>query len=62
VVKALVGHTPGSQMMTVKLKNTVWLFSPETTFYFRENVEKSIRQHRPRFKPDGIYSAYEWIG
>jgi glyoxylase-like metal-dependent hydrolase (beta-lactamase superfamily II) len=62
VVKRWVGHTPGSQMMTVKLKNTGLIILTGDNVYFRENVEKSIPPNIVlAYKPDGIYSAYEWI-
>jgi glyoxylase-like metal-dependent hydrolase (beta-lactamase superfamily II) len=62
VVKRWVGHTPGSQMMTVKLKNTGLTILTGDNVYFRENVEKSIPPNIVlAYKPDGIYSAYEWI-
>jgi len=62
VVKRWVGHTPGSQMMTVKLKNTGLVILTGDNVYFRENVEKSIPPNIVlAYKPDGIYAAYEWI-
>jgi len=62
VVKRWVGHTPGSQMMTVKLKNTGLVILTGDNVYFRENVEKSIPPNIVlAYKPDGIYRAYEWI-
>ena len=62
VVKRWPGHTPGSQMMTVKLKNTGLIILTSDNVYFRENVEKSIPPNIVlAYKPDGIYSAYEWI-
>jgi len=62
VVKRWVGHTPGSQMMTVKLKNSGLIILTGDNVYFRENVEKSIPPNIVlAYKPDGIYSAYEWI-
>jgi glyoxylase-like metal-dependent hydrolase (beta-lactamase superfamily II) len=61
-VKRWVGHTPGSQMMTVKLKNSGLIILTGDNVYFRENVEKSIPPNIVlAYKPDGIYSAYEWI-
>jgi N-acyl homoserine lactone hydrolase len=62
VVKRWPGHTPGSQMMTVKLKNTGLVILTGDNVYFRENVEKSIPPNIVlAYKPDGIYAAYEWI-
>ena len=42
VVKRWVGHTPGSQMMTVKLKNKGLTILTGDNAYFRENVEKGV--------------------
>jgi N-acyl homoserine lactone hydrolase len=62
VVKRWVGHTPGSQMMTVRLKNTGLVILTGDNVYFRENVEKSIPPNVVlAYNPSGILSAYEWI-
>jgi glyoxylase-like metal-dependent hydrolase (beta-lactamase superfamily II) len=42
VVKRWVAHTPGSQMMTVKLKNTGLIILTGDNVYFAENLEKNI--------------------
>ena len=42
VVKRWVGHTPGSQMMTVRLKNKGLTILTGDNVYFRENVEKNV--------------------
>ena len=62
VVKRWVGHTPGSQMMTVKLKNKGLTILTGDNVYFRENVEKSIPPNIVlAYSPSGILKAYEWI-
>ena len=62
VVKRWVAHTPGSQMMTVKLKNTGTIILTGDNVYFRENVEKNLPPNIVLAnKPDGFFSAYEWI-
>jgi N-acyl homoserine lactone hydrolase len=62
VVKRWVAHTPGSQMMTVRLKNTGLIILTGDNVYFRENVEKSIPPNIVlAYSPSGILSAYEWI-
>lgn len=62
VVKRWVAHTPGSQMMTVKLKNSGIIILTGDNVYFRENVEKNIPPNIVlAYKPDGFFSAYEWI-
>src|SRR5690606_12643591 len=42
VIKRWVAHTPGSQMMTVRLKNTGLVILTGDNVYFRENVEKNL--------------------
>ena len=54
VVKRWVAHTPGSQMMTVRLKNSGLIILTGDNVYFRENVEKSI--------PPNIVLAYNPSG
>ena len=62
VIKRWVAHTPGSQMMTVKLKNTGLAILTGDNVYFRENVEKSIAPNLVlAYDPAGFYRAYEWI-
>ncbi len=61
-IKRAVGHTPGSQMMTVKLKNKGLTILTGDNAYFRENVEKSIPPNIVlAYSPSGIMNAYEWI-
>jgi N-acyl homoserine lactone hydrolase len=62
VVHRWVAHTPGSQMLTVKLKNTGLAILTGDNVYFRENVEKNLPPNIVlAYKPDGFYRAYEWI-
>jgi glyoxylase-like metal-dependent hydrolase (beta-lactamase superfamily II) len=62
VVKRWVAHTPGSQMMTVQLKNTGLIVLTGDNVYFRENVEKSLPPNIVlAYYPTGFYTAYEWI-
>lgn len=62
IVKRWVAHTPGSQMMTVKLKNSGLAILTGDNVYFRENVEKSIAPNLVlAYNPTGFYTAYEWI-
>jgi N-acyl homoserine lactone hydrolase len=62
VVKRWVAHTPGSQMMTVKLKNTGLVILTGDNVYFQENVDKSIAPNLVlAYDPAGFYKAYEWI-
>jgi N-acyl homoserine lactone hydrolase len=62
VIKRWVAHTPGSQMMTVKLKNSGLIILTGDNVYFRENVDKSIAPNLVlAYDPAGYYKAYEWI-
>ena len=62
VVKRWVGHTPGSQMMVVRLPKTGTIILTGDNVYFRENVEKNILPNVAlAYDPPGILRAYEWI-
>jgi N-acyl homoserine lactone hydrolase len=62
VVKRWVAHTPGSQMMTVRLKNTGLIILTGDNVYMRENVEKSIPPNIVlAYNPSGFLTAFEWI-
>jgi N-acyl homoserine lactone hydrolase len=62
IVKRWIAHTPGSQMMTVKLRNFGLAILTGDNVYFRENVEKSIAPNLVlSYDPAGYYRAYEWI-
>ncbi len=62
VVKRWVAHTPGSQMMTVRLKNSGLIILTGDNVYFRENVEKSLPPNIVlAYNPTGFLTAYEWI-
>jgi glyoxylase-like metal-dependent hydrolase (beta-lactamase superfamily II) len=62
IVKRWVAHTPGSQMMTVKLKNTGLIILTGDNVYFRENVEKNLPPNLVlAYYPTGFFSAYEFI-
>lgn len=62
VVKRWVAHTPGSQMMTVRLKKSGLIVLTGDNVYFRENVEKSLPPNIVlAYNPTGFFTAYEWI-
>jgi glyoxylase-like metal-dependent hydrolase (beta-lactamase superfamily II) len=62
VVKRWVAHTPGSQMMTVKLKNTGLIILTGDNVYMRENVEKNTPPNIVlAYQPTGFFTAFEWI-
>lgn len=62
VVKRWVAHTPGSQMMVVRLKNTGPIILTGDDVYFRENVEKNTPPNVAlAYSPTGFFEAFEWI-
>jgi N-acyl homoserine lactone hydrolase len=62
VVKRWVGHTPGSQMLVVRLPKTGTIILTGDNVYFRENAEKNILPNIVlAYDPPGILRAYEWI-
>ncbi|WP_165838764.1 N-acyl homoserine lactonase family protein [Roseicella frigidaeris] len=62
IVKRWVAHTPGSQMMTVRLKNTGLTILTGDNVYFRENVEKNVPPSISlAYSPTGFFTAFEWI-
>jgi len=62
VVKRWVGHTPGSQMMIVRLPKTGTIILTGDNVYFRENAEKNIPPSVVlAYDPTGILNAYEFI-
>ena len=62
VVKRWVGHTPGSQMLLVRLPKTGPIILTSDNVYFKENVEKNILPNVTlTYDPAGILRAYEWI-
>lgn len=62
VVKRWVGHTPGSQMMIVRLPKTGTIILTGDNVYFRENAEKNIPPSVVlAYDPTGIMNAYEFI-
>lgn len=62
VVKRWVGHTPGSQMLLVRLPKMGSVILTSDNVYFRENVEKNILPNVAlAYDPGGILRAYEWI-
>ncbi|NLD67575.1 MAG: N-acyl homoserine lactonase family protein [Limnobacter sp.] len=62
VIKRWVAHTPGSQMMVVKLKNQGTTILTGDNVYFRENVEKNVPPNLVlAYNPQGFFTAFEWI-
>jgi N-acyl homoserine lactone hydrolase len=62
VVKRWVAHTPGSQMMVVRLRNTGPVILTGDNVYFRENVERNVPPNITlAYSPSGFFSAFEWI-
>jgi N-acyl homoserine lactone hydrolase len=62
VVKRWVAHTPGSQMMVVKLKNKGVTILTGDNVYFRENVDTNTPPNLVlAYYPSGFFTAFEWI-
>jgi N-acyl homoserine lactone hydrolase len=62
VVKRWVGHTPGSQMMIVRLPKTGTVILTSDNVYFAENVTKNLLPDVSlAYNPHGILEAYAWI-
>ena len=62
VVKRWVGHTPGSQMMIVRLPKTGTVILTSDNVYFKENVTKNLLPDVSlAYNPTGILNAYQWI-
>ena len=62
VIKRWVGHTPGSQMMIVRLPRTGTVILTSDNVYFKENVTKNLLPDVSlAYDPPGILRAYQWI-
>jgi len=62
VVKRWVAHTPGSQMMVVRLRNTGPVILTGDNVYLRENVERNVPPNITlAYSPTGFFTAFEWI-
>jgi glyoxylase-like metal-dependent hydrolase (beta-lactamase superfamily II) len=62
VVKRWVGHTPGSQMMIVRLPRTGTVILTSDNVYFADNVTKNLLPDVSlAYDPSGIMNAYQWI-
>ena len=62
VVKRWVGHTPGSQMMVVRMPKTGTVILTSDNVYFADNVTKNLLPDVSlAYDPSGILNAYQWI-
>jgi N-acyl homoserine lactone hydrolase len=62
VIKRWRGHTPGSQMMVVRLPKTGTIILTSDNVYFSDNVTKNILPDISlAYDPTGILNAYEFI-
>lgn len=62
IVKRWVAHTPGSQMMTVRLKNTGMIILTGDNVYMRENVDRNVPPSIALvYSTPGSFTAFEWI-
>ena len=62
MVKRWVGHTPGSQMLVVRLKNKGPVILTGDNVYFKENVEKNLPPSVGlAYSPRASSAPIEWI-
>jgi glyoxylase-like metal-dependent hydrolase (beta-lactamase superfamily II) len=62
VIKRWPGHTPGSQMVVVRLPKTGTVVLTSDNVYFSENVTKNLLPDISlAYYPTGILNAYEYI-
>src|SRR5437879_12492134 len=62
VVKRWVGHTPGSQMLIVRLPKTGTVILTSDNVYYKENVEKNLLPDVSlAYSPEGILGSYDFI-
>jgi glyoxylase-like metal-dependent hydrolase (beta-lactamase superfamily II) len=62
VIKRWPGHTPGSQMVIVRLPKTGTVVLTSDNVYFSENVTKNLLPDVSlAYMPSGILGAYEFI-
>jgi glyoxylase-like metal-dependent hydrolase (beta-lactamase superfamily II) len=62
LVHRQTGHTPGSEMMLVRLPKTGPIILTSDNCYLMENLQKDILPSVAlAFDPAGILSAYQWI-
>src|SRR6266699_1807949 len=62
VVKRWVGHTPGSQMLIVRLPKTGTIVLTSDNVYYKENVEKNLLPDVSlAYSPKGILGSYDFI-
>jgi glyoxylase-like metal-dependent hydrolase (beta-lactamase superfamily II) len=61
-IKRSVSHTPGSQLMVVRLPKTGTRILTSDVVSFKENVAKNLLPAVGiAYRPSGFYEAYEWI-
>ena len=61
-IKRSVSHTPGSQLLVVRLPKTGTVVLTSDVVSFRENITKNLLPAVGiAYRPSGFYEAYEWI-
>lgn len=61
-IRRSVSHTPGSQLMVVRLPKTGTVVLTSDVVSFKENLEKNLLPAVGiSFNPSGFYEAYQWI-
>ena len=61
-IKRSVSHTPGSQLLVVRLPKTGTVILTSDVVSFKENLVKNLLPAVAiSYRPSGFYEAYEWI-
>jgi len=61
-IKRTVSHTPGSQILVVRLPKTGTVVLTGDAVYYKENLEKNLLPDiGSSYSPSGMLEAYEWV-
>jgi glyoxylase-like metal-dependent hydrolase (beta-lactamase superfamily II) len=61
-IKRTVSHTPGSQMLVVRLPKTGTVVLTGDAVYLQENLDKNLLPDvGSAYEPSGMLEAYEWV-
>jgi len=61
-IRRTVSHTPGSQILVVRLPKTGTVVLPGDAIYLKENLDKNLLPDiGSAYNPVGMLEAYEWV-
>lgn len=61
-IKRTVSHTPGSQMLVVRLPRTGTIILTGDAVYYKENLDKNLLPDiGSAYNPSGMLEAYDWV-